>query len=217
MPKAFTEPEKQHIKAHLLEQGHRLFSIYGLKKTSIEELAQAAGISKAGFYIFYESKESLFMDVVEQVERQYRQQVLAVIDQPGPTPRARLLAVLQKAFTLWKTIPILQFFTRSDYDQLARRIPAAQLQEHLDSDGQFMQDLVAKCRQAGIPIQAPAEQIGALMYPLFFAVLHEDDFGPQALTPSISLLLELVAAYCLGEVELQTSLEALQPGEGSNQ
>ena len=68
MPKAFTVDEKELISKRLLEQGYKQFSTYGLKKTSIEGLAVAAGISKASFYVFYESKESLFMDIVEQAE-----------------------------------------------------------------------------------------------------------------------------------------------------
>ncbi len=68
MPKGFTEYEKELIRKRLLEQGQRLFSAYGLKKTNIEEIAKAAGISKGAFYNFYESKEALFMEVIEQAE-----------------------------------------------------------------------------------------------------------------------------------------------------
>ena len=37
---------------------------------------------------------------------------------------------------------------------------------------------------------------------LFFAVLHEDDLGPSSLTASLQVMLELAAAYCLGEIEI---------------
>src|SRR5512135_636629 len=97
MPKAFSEREKELIKSRLLEQGYKLFSAYGLKKTNVEEIAAAAGISKGAFYNFYESKEALFMDVVEQAETRVRQELLAVVDLPGPSPRARLFAVLKTA------------------------------------------------------------------------------------------------------------------------
>ena len=73
MPRAFSEQEKELIRKRLLEQGHRQFSAYGLRKTNIEELAEAAGISKGAFYLFYASKEAIFMDVVEQVEERFRQ------------------------------------------------------------------------------------------------------------------------------------------------
>jgi len=205
MPKAFTVYEKELIERRLLEQGYKLFSAYGLKKTNIEELAQAAGISKGAFYLFYESKEALFMDVAEMAERRFRVEILAAIDLPGPSPRARLIAVLKKAFNLLKTIPILQFFTRTDYDLLFRRMPAEKLREHLASDRMFLEELVARCQQAGIPIQATTEQVSSLLYALFMTSLHEDDFGPNNFIGTIDLLLELVAAFCLGEIAIQVN------------
>jgi AcrR family transcriptional regulator len=220
MPKAFTEHEKELINRRLLEQGYKLFSAYGLKKTNIEELAGAAGISKGAFYIFYESKEALFMDVAELAEQRFRQEILAVVDLPGPSPRARLFAVLKKAFALLKTIPILQFFTGSDYDLLFRRIPPEKLQEHLASDRMFFEELVTRCQNADIPIRARAEEISSLLYPLVLAILHEDDLGQNNFSGSIDLLLELVAAFCLGEVEIQVQKPispAPQPEEGGRQ
>ncbi len=203
MPKAFTEHEKELIGKRLLEQGYKLFSAYGLKKTNIEEIAKAAGISKGAFYSFYESKEALFMDVAELAEQRFRQEILTVIELPGSSPRARLFAVFKKAFALLKTIPILQFFTSSDYDLLFRRIPAEKLQEHLASDRVFFEELIARCRNAGIPIRAQPEQIIGLLYPLVLTILHEDDFGRYNFGGRFDLLLELVAAFCLGEVETQ--------------
>jgi AcrR family transcriptional regulator len=201
MPKGFTQQEKEWIAKRLLEAGYKQFSAYGLKKTNIEELAGAAGISKGAFYLFYESKEALFMDVAERVEERFRQEVLAVIDLPGPSPRARLTAALHKAFTLWKEIPILRFFTRSDYDLIIRRVSPEMVQEHLRSDRVFIDEFISRCQKAGIPIQAQADQINGLMYALFLTSMHEDDFGPNNFSGTIDLLVELVAAFCLGEVE----------------
>jgi AcrR family transcriptional regulator len=203
MPKAFTEHEKDLIGKRLLEQGYKLFSVYGLRKTNIEELAQAAGISKGAFYNFYESKEALFMDVIEQAEIRLRQEILAVVDLPGPSPRARLLAVLKKAFAIVETMPILQFVTGSDYDLLFRRLPAEKLQEHLTSDRAFFEELIARCQDAGIPIRAQPEQIVGLLYPLVLTILHTDDWGGINFSGSLDLYLELVAAFCLGEIESQ--------------
>jgi AcrR family transcriptional regulator len=166
-----------------------------------------AGISKAAFYIFYESKEALFMDVVEQAEIEFRREVLADIERLGPSPRVRLVAVFKKAFALWRTLPILHFFTRSDYDLLAQRVPAEVIQEHLLSDQVFVQEFIHRCQRAGIPVQAQPEEIDGLLHALFFTVLHEDDLGPNSLSDSINLLIELVAAFCLGEIELVTQVK----------
>lgn len=201
MPKAFSEDERELIGKRLLEQGYKLFSAYGLRKTNVEEIARAAGISKGAFYRFYESKEALFMDVVEQAEIRARQELLAAVDLPGPSPRARLFAVLKKAFTLFETIPVLQFLVGSDYDLLFRRIPVEKLQEHLASDRLFFEELISRCRKTGIPILAPPEQIAGLSYSLVFIAMHKDDMEQMNFSGGIDLMLELVAAFCLGEVE----------------
>ena len=203
MPKAFSDYEKESIRNRLLEQGYKLFSVYGLKKTNIEELANGTGISKGAFYSFYESKEALFMDVIEETETRLRQQLLAVVDQPGPTPRARLFAVLKKAFDLFEAIPICKFLTGGDYDLLFRRVPPEKLQEHLSSDSKFFDELIARCQNVGIPIRVKSEQIAGLLYPLVLTFMHQEDWVFGNFTGSMDMLLELVAAYCLGEVDLQ--------------
>jgi AcrR family transcriptional regulator len=206
MPKAFSQDEKEYIRRLLLEQGHKQFSTFGLKKTSVDELALAVGISKGAFYLFYESKEALFMDVVEQVETLFRQEVLAMLDSSTGSPRQRLFLVLKKAFTLWKTMPVLQFFTRSDYDLIFRRFPADKLQEHLSADQVFMQTLIERCCQVDIPIRLSLAEVSSLMYALFLFTLHEDDFAPGNFTATLDVLIDLVAAFWLGDVAVQPDL-----------
>jgi hypothetical protein len=128
---------------------------------------------------------------------------LAAIDNPGTSPRTRLFAVLKTALSLFKTIPILQFLTGSDYDLLFRRLPAEKLQEHLGSDRIFFDELISRCNNAGIPIQVQPGQILGLLYPLVLTILHEDDLGRNYFSGSTDLFLELVAAFCLGEIEIQ--------------
>ncbi|MDQ2903240.1 MAG: TetR/AcrR family transcriptional regulator [Chloroflexota bacterium] len=204
MPKAFTEQEKELIRKRLLEQGYKHFSAYGLRKTNIEELAEAAGISKGAFYLFYASKEALFMDVSEQVEQRFRQEIFAMVDVPGPSPRARLFALLQKAFRLVKTLPLLQFLRSGDYELLFRRVPPEIFQEHLANDRVFVNELIARCQNAGIPIRVQPEEIIRLLYPLVLTILHEDEYtGAFPVGSSVDVFLELVAAIWLGEIELQ--------------
>ncbi|HVN54459.1 MAG TPA: TetR/AcrR family transcriptional regulator [Anaerolineaceae bacterium] len=208
MPKGFSEHEKKIIRERLLDEGYRQFAAYGLKKTNVDELAEAAGISKGAFYIFYESKEALFMDVVERTEQRVRRQLFALVDQPGPSPRERFYALLKKAFDLFTETPILQFFSGTDYELLLRRIPGKKLQDHLASDQAFIRDLVSRCQEAGIPIQVAPEQIVGLLYPLVLAILHRGDLGLESFDGSIDVHLELVAAYCLGEIETLAKLPA---------
>jgi AcrR family transcriptional regulator len=209
MPKGFTAQERELIRQRLLEQGYRQFSAYGLKKTTVEELAASAGISKGAFYLFYVSKEALFMEVIEETaEKRLRRELLAAIDLPGPTPRARLLALFERAFAIFKMVPLLRSLTGSDYDVLMRRLPPEKLQQHMANDRAFFEELIERCRRAGMTITAPADEISGLLYALILSAVHEDGWPAwEASSPGggFATLLELVAAYCLGEVALQGS------------
>lgn len=204
MPRAFSESEKQIIEQSLLEQGQKQFSAFGLRKTNVEEVAQAAGISKGAFYLFFQSKEELFMRVIEQVERDFRLKALKLIDRPGPTPRARLTAILIDIFGLWDKVPILHIFGGSDYQALLRRMPHQTIADHLRSDMQFMGDLYKYLDDTGIHLTAPPEVFMQLMYTMFLVMLHGSDLGPGGLDTGKAVLLELISAYALGELPLES-------------
>ncbi len=203
MTRSFSEQEKDEIRNRLLELGLKHFSTYGFKKTNIDEIARAAGISKGAFYRFYGSKELLFMDVIEQVEVRGRVEIMNVIDLPGPTPRARLFAILKKAFDLFGELPILHFFSAGDFGALMNQIPAEKFREHIASDQGFFDQLLNACREAGIPVTVGAEEIVNLLYPLVTSFLLDAGSAGNRLTSSLSGNLELIAAYCLGEVKLE--------------
>jgi len=64
MPRAFKEEEKEKIRGKLLQTGRSCFLRYGLKKTTIEDVVGPAGIAKSSFYLFLESKEALYVEVI---------------------------------------------------------------------------------------------------------------------------------------------------------
>ena len=64
MPKAFSDEEKQRIRERLLKVGRECFTRYGLKKTTVEDLTRPVGIAKSSFYLFFESKEALYVELM---------------------------------------------------------------------------------------------------------------------------------------------------------
>lgn len=214
MPRPFSEREKEVIGERLRQQGYRMFSSQGLAKTNVEELASAAGISKGAFYGFYPSKEALFMDIIEETEARLRQAILVAIDRPGPSPRKRLTAALRTAFEFLETTPMLRFFTGSDVELLFSRIEPGKLQQHLRADRAFLDELIRRSRAAGMPIRASVQEIAGLLYPLVLAALHREDRGKQAFDWDLDVMLELVAAYCLGEVRLEAGSRARRKERG---
>lgn len=70
MPKGFSEEEKEIITYKLLAECKLNWQTYGYKRTSIDILCQNVGISKGAFYVFFDSKESLFYQVIMQTQAQ---------------------------------------------------------------------------------------------------------------------------------------------------
>ncbi len=70
MSRSFSEREKETIKKSLQDACKQSWVQYGYKKTSVDELCMRAGISKGAFYLFYESKETLFCEVLCLIQNQ---------------------------------------------------------------------------------------------------------------------------------------------------
>lgn len=68
MAKGFTTREREQIRESLIKSCKQSWTQYGYKKTSVDDLCRQAGISKGAFYLFFESKEALFCDVLCSVQ-----------------------------------------------------------------------------------------------------------------------------------------------------
>lgn len=79
MARSFTEREKENIKKKLQEACKQSWTQYGYKKTSVDGLCKQVGISKGAFYLFFESKEALFCDVLCSVQEQICNAASAII------------------------------------------------------------------------------------------------------------------------------------------
>ncbi len=64
MPPAFSTEEKTRIARLLRDNGLRLFTTQGLRKTSLEDLVAGTGIAKSTFYVFFDSKEALYLELM---------------------------------------------------------------------------------------------------------------------------------------------------------
>jgi AcrR family transcriptional regulator len=195
MPKAFTEVEREFIRERLVEKGRQQFAKYGIKKTNVEDLARAVGISKGAFYLFYNSKEELFLEIIEQFEAEYRSEVFLNEFPYGASYRNSFKLILKKAFSLWKSHPLLIDFSQEEYEYLLRKLPKEKVLNHLQSDDIFIAELMENWKVQGIEVRVEPQVFSGLMKALFYVSLHENDFDEDIYTETIELLIELVANH----------------------
>lgn len=197
MPKAFSEREKKTIRSQLLEKGRKLFERQGLKKTSVDELAEAVGISKGAFYLFYESKEELFLEILEKLEHDFRSRIFDISISPKENARKLLARLLKSALLTWDRYPLLKNFGMPEYEYLARKLPPERLEAHVKQDNEFVNDFVKRIKRDGVPVKASPRVISNLMKSLFFVSLHRDDLGEADYEETMEVLADLVAAYMI--------------------
>jgi AcrR family transcriptional regulator len=64
--KGFSDEERDRIRETLMDDGRDLFERYGLQKTTIADLTDAAGIADSTFYRFFDSKEELYFEILQR-------------------------------------------------------------------------------------------------------------------------------------------------------
>lgn len=195
MPKAFSEHEKETIRAQMREKAAKLFERQGLKKTSVEELAQAAGISKGAFYLFYESKEELFMEILEGLENDFRRRIFDFSIRSKSNTRNLLAKLFKDVLLTWEEYPLLKNFSRTEYEYLARKLPAQRIQAHTNRDSEFVDEFLRRIKHKGISIKTSPRVVSNLMKSLFFVGLHREDLGTEAYVECMEILADLVAGY----------------------
>ncbi|MDP4093781.1 MAG: TetR/AcrR family transcriptional regulator [Bacillota bacterium] len=131
MTKSFNEYEKEIIRQKLLESCEESWGRYGYKKTNVAELCKMAGISTGAFYMFYESKEMLFIDVFNKVEESFNTSLEQLMpENPTKYDFARVFK------TLFHELEKIPWFLNihNDFDLLLRKFPPDYVTENFSHD-----------------------------------------------------------------------------------
>jgi AcrR family transcriptional regulator len=199
MPKALSEQEKETIRAQFREKGKKLFEKHGLKKTSVDELTKAVGVSKGAFYLYFESKEELFLEILEQIEKEIQTSILEFVVKPNANPRKNVSDMLESFLLTWDAYPLLKHFSKTDFDYLVRKVPAERAMQHANNDEDFSNEFIKKIQREGIMVKASPRIISNLIKSLFFMGLHREDLGEAHYQETMDVMINLVSGYIVGE------------------
>ena len=73
-------PRGQRTRAKLLDAAERVFGEQGFERASIVEITKTAGVAQGTFYVYFESKHSVFAQLVETLGRTLRQELAEAIE-----------------------------------------------------------------------------------------------------------------------------------------
>ena len=178
---AFTEEQNETIRRDLIREARCCGVTVGMRKTSVEQLTEAVGISKGSFYKFFDSKELLFFAVLEDIHTecfaaaQKSLQENAAID-PASRTAAAILAACR-----WLSETKAFVFIENDAESLLHRLPEEVKTAHYHDDETHIRLLLEKydlVPNRGISLAA------ATVRGLILTVSHKEQIGelyPQVL------------------------------------
>jgi AcrR family transcriptional regulator len=130
MPKGFSEQERDIINEKLITACEEYWNLYGYQKTNIRDVCSKCGISSGAFYLFYESKELLFIETAARGVKR----LLSIIDKnmPADNPTkqdfAKALKIMAKEIANTKWLLSLE----NDYEIFKRKLPPEAFKNFVD-------------------------------------------------------------------------------------
>ena len=178
---AFTEQKNEMIRKDLLDEALRCTVTIGMRKTSVEQLTEAAGIAKGSFYKFFPSKELLFFAVLENIHTEtYAVAEKALQDNAELPPTERAAKIILAACKYLSDTKAMTFI-ENDAEYLLRRIPEDIKNAHYHDDEIHIRQIL---EASELMPKGGMELATATIRGLILTVSHQGEIGklyPQVL------------------------------------
>ncbi|MCK9151389.1 TetR/AcrR family transcriptional regulator [Methanobacterium alcaliphilum] len=199
MPKAWSTREKEVIRKNLLNEGKKLFEKYGLQKTTVSDIVNATKISKGSFYLFYQSKEELYFDVLEETEREFRDKLFKENLNPEKNRRKAFKSFLNQLIKLLTTMPLYKQINASNYELLLRKLPEDKLKDHVQHDQEDISKYFIYWMDNGWMRKVDIDALNGLFLSLIHFVIHRDDLKGASFEASKDLWIDAITSYLIIE------------------
>lgn len=95
--------DKSEKKELIIESARELFARFGMKKTTMDEIAESCFMSKATLYYYFENKEDIFKSVINKELEIFKNKIKETLSKEA-SPQDKLKAFIVARFTHLKEI-----------------------------------------------------------------------------------------------------------------
>ena len=186
---AFTDEQNRLICRNLIREARCCGVTVGMRKTTVEQLANAVGISKGSFYKFFDSKELLFFAMLEDIHTEcFAAAQNALQENAALLPADRAAAAILAACR-WLSEAKAFVFIENDAEFLLHRLPEEVKTAHSHDDETHIRTLL---EAGGLQPKGGMALAAATVRGLILTVSHQGQIG--ALYPQV--LETLVRGAC---------------------
>lgn len=189
MPKSYSTEEKEYIISRLKEEAQKCLALYGIRRTTVDELVSRVKIPKGTFYLFYQSKEMLLFDVIlEQHDNMEKQLIDAVSAIKGKEINCEELTdILFSFYKLAEDLPIIKMINSDEFELLSRKLPKEVVQNHLKQDNMMIERLFEVINRKQ---DKDLEVFSAAFRNIYYATLHKNELEDDMFDDSLRLLIK---------------------------
>ncbi len=195
MPRAWSDREKQTIKNILVTESRRLFEQYGLMKTTVDDIVKAAKISKGAFYSFYGSKEELYFDILEIMEKDFHATIYGSLGREG-VPRRKVFGdFIKTTIDILVTNRIYAQLNLSDMEYLLRTLPEETVKKHVHNDFERLGTYFGEWMEKGWMRKVELDALSGLLMSIIYLVFQRESIPGINFDKTRDLLADMITDY----------------------
>ena len=187
MATAFTAEEKEVIRKKLHKVAKECLQRYGVKKTTVDQMAAMADISKGSFYNFYSSKEMLFFAVLEEYQIDVMDRLTEQLDMEAKIDTNRLVQLLYDFYQDFRYSFMYTIFKNHEMELLVRKLPKEAITNHHLIDDRMVKKIVSRIN---IRENVSVEIVSALFRTIAMTILHIEEIGEEQFDTTLKLVIQ---------------------------
>lgn len=171
----FSDEKRAYVREQLLETGRALFARYGLEKTTIADLTEAVGIAHGTFYQFFDSKERLYLEILQQEQEEYVERASEVLAD-ADTPESAIVAYLDLATGEIETNPLVhQLVVDDDWRRLLEQLSDEERARQHERELRPLLPYIREWQDDGLVVDAEPEVVADSINAVLLVALHRED------------------------------------------
>ena len=187
MATAFTTEEKEVIRKKLHKVAKECLQRYGVKKTTVDQMAAMVDISKGSFYNFYSSKEMLFFKVLEEYQIDVMNRLTEQLGMETKIDTNRLVQLLYDFYQDFRYSFMYTIFKNHEMELLIRKLPKEAITNHHLIDDRMVKKIVSRIN---IRENVSVEIVSALFRTIAMTILHIEEIGEEQFDTTLKLVIQ---------------------------
>jgi len=187
MATAFTSEEKEVIRKKLHKVAKECLQRYGVKKTTVDQMAAMVDISKGSFYNFYPSKEMLFFTILEEYQIDVMNRLTEQLGMETKIDTNRLVQLLYDFYQDFRYSFMYTIFKNHEMELLVRKLPKEAITNHHLIDDRMVKKIVSRIN---IRENVSLEIVSALFRTIAMTILHIEEIGEEQFDTTLKLVIQ---------------------------